>query len=51
MQSRLQRAEGMTAESTNQNRRGNMRWGLIALLLGLPLPIVFLAALFMGGCN
>jgi len=32
-------------------RRGNMRWGLIALLLGLPFPIVLLAALFMGGCR
>jgi hypothetical protein len=32
-------------------RDGSMRWGLIALLLGLPLPIVLLAFLFMGGCN
>jgi hypothetical protein len=32
-------------------RRGNARWGLIALLLGLPLPIVVLAFLFMGGCR
>jgi hypothetical protein len=31
-------------------RAGNLRWGLIALLLGLPLPIVLLAFLFMGGC-
>lgn len=28
-----------------------MRWGLIALLLGLPLPIIILATLFVGGCN
>jgi hypothetical protein len=32
-------------------RPGNTRWGLIALLLGLPLPIVLLAFLFMGGCR
>jgi hypothetical protein len=32
-------------------RAGNVRWGLIALLLGLPLPIVLLAFLFMGGCR
>ena len=32
-------------------RAGNARWGLVALLLGLPLPIVLLAFLFMGGCN
>lgn len=32
-------------------RRGDMRWGLVALLLGLPLPIVVLAFLFMGGCR
>ncbi len=29
-------------------RAGSMRWGLIALLLGLPLPLVILAWLFMG---
>lgn len=29
-------------------RAGNMRWGLIALLLGLPLPLVILAWIFMG---
>jgi hypothetical protein len=32
-------------------RAGNTRWGLIALLLGLPLPIVALAFFFMGGCR
>jgi hypothetical protein len=32
-------------------RTANARWGLIALLLGLPLPIVFLVFLFMGGCR
>ena len=32
-------------------RVGNVRWGLIAALLGLPLPIVLLALLFMGGCG
>lgn len=35
----------------NASRAGNMRWGLIALLLGLPIPVVLLAALFMGGCQ
>jgi hypothetical protein len=29
-------------------RAGNLRWGLIALLLGLPLPIVLLIWLFVG---
>ena len=32
-------------------RVGSMRWGLIALLLGLPLPIVIIAFLFVGGCS
>jgi hypothetical protein len=32
-------------------RPGNVRWGLIALLLGLPLPIVLIAFLFFGGCR
>jgi len=32
-------------------RAGNLRWGLIALLLGLPLPIVLIAFLFFGGCR
>jgi hypothetical protein len=32
------------------HRVANMRWGLIALLLGLPLPVVILAFLF-GGCG
>ena len=30
-------------------RVGGIRWGLIALLLGLPLPFVLLA--FMPGCR
>jgi hypothetical protein len=31
------------------NRRpGNWKWGLIGLLLGLPLPIVILLWLFLG---
>lgn len=35
----------------NTSRRaGKIRYGLAALLLGLPLPIVLLAFLF-GGCN
>jgi hypothetical protein len=32
-------------------RVGNTRWGLIALLLGLPLPIVILVWLFVGGSH
>jgi len=31
------------------HRAGNMRWGLIALLLGLPLPVVLIFCLFIGG--
>jgi len=40
--------QGVTRQS---DRSGNMRWGLIALLLGLPIPVVLLATLFMGGCR
>jgi Na+-driven multidrug efflux pump len=32
-------------------RTGDAKWGLIALLLGLPLPIVIIAFLFIGGCG
>jgi len=31
-------------------RKGSMRWGLAAMLLGLPLPFIILAFLF-GGCR
>lgn len=31
-------------------RLGSIRWGLAALLLGLPLPFVILAFMF-GGCR
>lgn len=31
-------------------RLGNFRWGLGALIVGLPLPFVILAFLF-GGCR
>jgi hypothetical protein len=31
-------------------RMGSARWGLAALILGLPLPFVILAFLF-GGCR
>jgi hypothetical protein len=31
-------------------RLGDMKWGLIAMLLGLPLPVVILFFL-CGGCN
>ncbi len=36
---------------TTIRRSGDVKWGLIALLLGLPLPIVFIALLFVGGCG
>lgn len=32
------------------DRKGNIRWGLAAMLLGLPLPFIVLAFLF-GGCG
>jgi hypothetical protein len=32
-------------------RFGTMKWGLIAALLGLPLPIILIAFLFVGGCR
>jgi hypothetical protein len=32
------------------DRAGKVSYGIIALLLGLPLPIVIIAFL-MGGCN
>jgi hypothetical protein len=31
-------------------RFGDLKWGLIAMLLGLPLPVVLLFFLF-GGCS
>jgi hypothetical protein len=31
-------------------RVGDLRWGLAAMILGLPLPFVLLACLF-GGCR
>ena len=31
-----------------ERRPGNMKWGLIGLLLGLPLPIILLLWLFVG---
>ena len=35
--------------TNNPNRRqGDIKWGLAALILGLPLPFVLLAFLFMG---
>ena len=38
---------------TVDDRTGNVRWGLIAMLLGAPLPVVLLAFLFMNarGCQ
>ena len=38
------------AQQHKKEQAGNMRWGLIALLLGLPFPFVLLAFLF-GGCR
>jgi hypothetical protein len=37
-------------QADTEKRKGNLRWGLAAWLVGLPLPIVILALLF-GGCN
>jgi hypothetical protein len=34
----------------NNDRKGDLRWGAAAWLIGLPLPIVILALLF-GGCG
>ncbi|HXG09337.1 MAG TPA: hypothetical protein VNK04_06065 [Gemmataceae bacterium] len=34
----------------NLPRPADIKWGLLALLLGLPLPIVLIAFLFVGGC-
>jgi hypothetical protein len=32
-------------------RPANVKWGIIAALVGLPLPIVLIALLFFGGCH
>jgi len=40
----------MNPQNSNEQRKGNIRWGLGAMLLGLPLPFIILAFLF-GGCN
>ena len=34
-----------------RRRDANVKWGLIAWLIGLPLPIVLLALLFFNGCG
>ena len=47
----MQREHEQNHLPANLDRRGNVRWGLIALLLGLPIPIVLVAALFVGGCR
>lgn len=31
-----------------KRRFGNFKWGLLALLLGLPLPVVIIVLLFVG---
>ncbi len=36
--------------SNTMRRAGTIRWGLVALLLGLPIPLVILAFL-MPGCR
>jgi hypothetical protein len=36
--------------NTNTERPGGIRMGLVALLLGLPIPFIILAFL-MPGCN
>lgn len=40
----------MTANEPALTRWGKIRYGLAALLLGLPLPIVIIAFLW-GGCS
>ena len=35
----------------DSSRAGTVKWGIIAALLGLPLPIVLIAFLFFGGCR
>jgi hypothetical protein len=42
--------EGPTMIRNSVTRAGKVSYGIIALLLGLPLPIVIIAFL-MGGCN
>jgi hypothetical protein len=34
-----------------RRRAANLKWGLIAWLVGLPLPIILIALLFVGGCD
>jgi hypothetical protein len=41
---------GIAVIRNTLNRAGKISYGLIALLLGLPLPIVIIAFL-MGGCR
>lgn len=42
-----------TVAADDNSRAGNVRWGLIAMLLGAPLPVILLAFLFMNarGCQ
>ena len=40
----------MLEEKKPEAEAGNVRWGLAAMLLGLPLPFIILAFLF-GGCG
>ena len=42
--------EGLPMIRKTVDRAGKVSYGIIALLLGLPLPIVIIAFL-MGGCN
>jgi hypothetical protein len=41
----------MLVRTRIRRRSADVKWGLIALLLGLPLPIVIIAFLFIGGCG
>ena len=48
---RAPRSIGVFMLKRENLRPGNLRWGLIAALLGLPLPIILIAFLFVGGCR
>jgi hypothetical protein len=37
--------------ASGRRRAANLKWGAIAWLIGLPLPIVLLALFFFNGCN
>lgn len=39
-----------TRIKSNTNRSGKVKYGILAWLIGLPLPII-LIAFFLGGCD